>query len=754
MLSGDISSWDKALSQFRLETEKNHENHENPVYPLILLLGLLVCPEEASAYIGPGAGFALIGSALGFLATFLIAVFLFFFWPIRLLWKKIAGKKISPNAKVKRVIVVGLDGLDPRLTMKYMKEGRLPNFKKLREEGYYQVLKTTCPSISPVAWSTFQTGVNPGGHNIFDFLTRDKTTYLPVLSSTKTSAARKALKFGKWQIPLSKPEVKLLRKSKPFWKILGENGIFSNVIRVPITYPPEKFNGNILAAMCTPDLKGTQGTFSLYSSNGAGQVEKTGGNQIRVEVKGERIQSYLEGPDDPTLKEKQPLRVPFAVKLNGNSDGCAITIGGKTIPLKVNELSDWIKISFKTSLGLSVQGICRFCLRQVEPYFELHASPVNIDPDSPALPVAAPSYYSKYLAKLNGPFGTLGLMEDTWALNEGALDEEAFLKQAYLTQAERERIFFDALDKTSEGVCVCVFDGTDRIQHTFWRYLEQDHPAPKPSFDKFKSVIPDLYGKMDDLIGRVTAKLSKDDVLFVLSDHGFKSFRRCVNLNTWLWKNGYLKLKENRIQGRDYFRDVDWSGTKAFAIGMGAVFLNLKGREAQGIVDPSEAKALKQEIASKLLQLTDTPNSPNPKQLDSTLCALRFALCPTDSANSTNPIDSRNPISVIRTVLDADTTYSGPYKDQAPDLTVGWEDGYRASWECVTGKLKEPIIEDNTKAWSGDHCVDSAIVPGVFFCNRKIGQAIPSMVDIAPTILSLFDVMVPRYVDGKPLGIS
>jgi predicted AlkP superfamily phosphohydrolase/phosphomutase len=273
---------------------------------------------------------------------------------------------------------------------------------------------------------------------------------------------------------------------------------------------------------------------------------------------------------------------------------------------------------------------------------------------------------------------------------------------------------------------------------------------------------------MDDLIGRVTAKLTKDDVLFVLSDHGFKSFRRCVNLNTWLWKNGYMKLKEDRIQGRDYFGDVDWSRTKAFAIGMGAIFLNLKGREAQGIVDPSEANALKQEISSKLLSLTDPldfRNSMNssgssnpidstkPKQLDSTLSPQRFALCAADSSNPRNLQNlPTSPTRVIRRVWDAEEIYSGPYKDQAPDLTVGWEDGYRASWEGVTGKLKEPIIEDNTKAWSGDHCVDTDIVPGVFFSNRKIETGIPRMVDIAPSILDIFDIKKPAYIDGTPFS--
>ena len=468
---------------------------------LAVLLAVIMWTPAAHAYIGPGAGFALLGSALAFIVAFFTALFLIFFWPIRLLWKKLTGKKISKNAKARRVIIVGLDGLDPQITTKYMAQGMLPNLTRLAEEGSYRTLATTCPPISPVAWSTFQTGVNPGGHSIFDFLTRDKRSYLPNLSSCSITPPRKTLRFWKWQIPLGKPDIKLLRKSKPFWKILGEHGIFSNILRVPITFPPEKFHGNILAAMCTPDLKGSQGTFALYSSDTNNDGANTGGNQIAVEVNGYEVKSHLEGPDDPMAKEKRVLKVPFSVSLNGNDEG-VLKIGDEKVTLKANELSDWIRVRFKTKLGFSITGLCRFCLRQIHPHFKLYVSPINIDPENPALPVSSPPYYARYLAKLNGPFGTLGLMEDTWALNEQALDDKTFLEQVYLTHDEREKMFFDAMDKTREGVCVCVFDASDRIQHMFWRYLEEDHPARKEINDISKNAIPEMYSKMDDLVGR------------------------------------------------------------------------------------------------------------------------------------------------------------------------------------------------------------------------------------------------------------
>jgi predicted AlkP superfamily phosphohydrolase/phosphomutase len=683
-----------------------------------LVLWSLTYPSTAYSYIGPGAGFAFLGSAFAFLVTFFVAFLLILFWPVRLLWKSLTGKKISKNARARRVIIVGLDGLDPLLTEKYMGQGKLPNLSQLAKDGSYKVLTTTCPSISPVAWSTFQTGVNPGAHSIFDFLTRDKRSYLPKLSSCAIAPPRETLQFWKWKMALGKPVIRLLRKSKPFWKVLGENGVFSNILRVPITFPPEKFHGNILAAMCTPDLKGSQGTFSLYSSRLTNEMTNMGGNQIAVHVRGNTIESYLEGPDDPSVKEKTALKVPFCVNLN-DKDECILKIVNETVPLRTNEFSDWIRIKFKTKLGHRIKGICRFCVRQIRPHFDLYVSPINIDPENPALPVSSPLYYSRYLAKLNGPFGTLGLMEDTWALNEQALDDQTFLRQVYLTHNERERMFFDALEKTREGVCVCVFDASDRIQHMFWRYLEDDHPANKQNDEASKNAIPEMYRKMDDLVGRAIQKLDDSDILFVLSDHGFKSFKRCVNVNTWLVKNGYMTLRHNKITGNDYFADVEWSGTKAFAIGMGGIFLNIKGRESQGIVNPGDALHLKQEVSAKLLALRDPLNGTKP----------------------------------IRKMYDSGDTYVGPYKHEAPDLFVGWENGYRASWESVTGKLKPEIFEDNTKAWSGDHCVDSGIVPGVLFSNRKISNGAPKMVDIAPTILDLFDIKVPQFMEGKPLTI-
>ncbi len=680
------------------------------------VLFLMLLSRQAFAYIGPGAGFAFLGSAFVFVITFFMALLTVLFWPIKWVWKALRGKKISKNAKTRRLIILGLDGFDPNLAEQYIREGKLPNLQALAGKGGYERLKTTFPSISPVAWSTFQTGVNPGAHNIFDFLTRDKRMYLPDLSSMTINPPKKSLTIGGWEIPLGKPEIRILRKSQPFWKILGQNGIFSTILRVPITCPPEKFEGNLLAGMSTPDLKGSQGTFSFYTTAQPKEKERIGGTHFTAERKGNKVEGFLDGPLHPFRKNRSAMKAPFTVTLHPEKGEALLEVCKHKLNLKLNKFSDWIKVEFNAGFGIKIAGICRFFLRGMDPEFEMYVSPINIDPENPSMPVSHPNFFSIYLSKLHGLFGTLGLMEDTWARNEKVLDDEAFLAQAYLTHDEREKMFFESLSKTPEGVCVCVFDASDRIQHMFWRYIDEGHPSAQEN-PAHKTVIPEMYQKMDDLVGRTQAKLKEGDVFIVLSDHGFSSFKRCVHMNTWLMKEGYLFLKDDKMTGTDHFRDVDWSRTKAFAVGLSGIYLNRIGREKYGIVSDAEAVKLKKEIVEKLLELRDPQNQ-------------NIA---------------------IKSMGDTAQIYHGMYKTEAPDLIVGYAPGYRISWESVTGKMKPELFEDNTKAWSGDHSIDSESVPGVFFCNRRIKKKNLNMLDMAPTVLDLFDVKIPTYMEGKPV---
>lgn len=678
----------------------------------LFIAAQIFLPDETYAYIGPGAGFAFLGSTFVFILTFFLAAITIAFWPLQLLYKKLTGKGFPKKAKAKRVIILGLDGLEPSLVERYIEEGKLPNMKKLKESGSYQRLGTTLPALSPVAWSTFQTGVNPGAHNIFDFLTRDKRFCLPELSSTKTEVEKRTGFFSKFLPP--KAKVKLMRKSQPFWKVLGKHGVFSNIIRVPISYPPEKFSGNILSAMCTPDLRGTQGTFSLYT-NKKNFERTTGGEFKTVKRNGNTIETELVGPADPKSKDGKPLVQKFTVEIK-NENEAILKIGEVETTLKLNEFSDWIEVSFKFGVRKSISGICRFCLRSIEPDFLLYVTPININPEKPALPIASPIFFSNFIAKTQGPFGTLGLMEDTWGRNEYALDDKRFLEQSYLTHNEREVMFFDTLEKTKQGLCICVFDASDRIQHMFWRYLDDKHPSPKENAE-FKNVIPEMYQKMDELVGKTMQKIKPGDAFLILSDHGFASFRRCINLNTWLLNEGYIVLKDGKNNGSDYLQDVDWSKTKAFALGLSGIYINRKGRERNGIVEDAEAERLKKDIINKLEALND----------------------PQDNSPS------------IRKVHDTAKAYKGLYQKDAPDLIVGYNPGYRVSWDSITGMIEPQVFSDNMKAWSGDHHVDPEIIPGIFFSNLKVTKEQANIVDIAPSVLDIFSVKIPAYMEGKPL---
>lgn len=692
---------------------------------LLAVVILLLAQDQADAYIGPGAGFAVLGSALVMVGAMLAAIATLFTWPVRYLIRLIRGRRALARSRVKKVVVLGLDGMDPNVTEKYLAEGKLPHFAALQQKGCFQRLATSIPSISPVAWSSFQTGANPGKHNIFDFLSRDKNTYLPTLSSVSIRGPRRFLKLGKYEIPLGKPDIRLLRKGKPFWHYLGEHGIFSNILRVPITFPPEKFRGVTLSAMCVPDLRGSQGTFSYYTTRTGGEDEYTSGERFQLERNGANIKAHLVGPDNPIHREHAVMKCPFEISLNGKSRGknvydATLKLNGETYRLTKGKYTEWIPVDFKACRGMKVRGICQFLLINTEPEFELYVTPINIDPEKPVMPIAYPAVFATYLSKRQGRYATLGLAEDSWALNAKILNDETFLHQCLQADAEREAMFFDALDKVKRGLVVCVFDGTDRVQHTFWREIDAGHPADSDSNRK-EDRIEKLYQRMDEMLGRVLKKCdNKDTMLFIISDHGFNTFRYGVDLNRWLEEKGYLTLKEDG-RGKQYLQGVDWSRTKAYSIGLAGIFLNLKGRESQGIVDPGkEAADLRDEIAAKLKEL----------------------------------IDPQRNCKAVNEVYNAMKVYTGPYKTEAPDLLVGFNTGYRVSWDGAIGKPTDEIFHDNVKPWSGDHCIDPALVPGVLFCNREITTDNPRLMDIGPTILDMFGVDVPKHMDGKPLKVE
>jgi predicted AlkP superfamily phosphohydrolase/phosphomutase len=683
----------------------------------LVLLGILSSPSSAYAYLGPGAGFTIVSTFFVLFAAFASAFLVLLTWPIRWVLKLIFRPKRNRKDPARRVVIVGLDGQDPELTEQWMNEGLLPNFSKLRERGSFARLGTTLPAESPVAWSSFQTGCNPGKHRIYDFLVPNRKSLMPELSSANVTGSARTLKLGKYRIPLGKPVIEAGRKSQAFWTILGKFGVFSAVIRVPITFPPEKFNGVLLSAMNVPDVKGSQGTYYYFTSDPEDRRSLVSGQQCLMETTSTGVRGELPGPENTLLKEGGELRIPFTLAVSPDGDGTALLqLPDQKLELKNAEYTPWITLSYQAAVGFTVKGICRILLLGQKPHVRLYVTPIQIDPENPALPISYPTSYSIYLAKRQGPFATLGVAEDTSGLNEGIIGEEPFLQQCQSIHREREEMFFDALQKTRKGSVVCVFDLTDRVQHMFMRFHKDRTWGALVEDPRYEHTLRDLYIQMDELVGRIMARIDPATTLMVLSDHGFKPFRRAVELNRWLQQNGYL-AERAAATTPDLLQRVDWSQTRAYAVGFGGIYLNLAGREAKGIVRPDEAAALKREIAEKLKALYD-------------------------------PKHERSPVAEV---YDRKTSYSGPYVGDAPDLVVGFTPGYRVAWETVTGGFGESVISDNQRPWGGDHNMNPPQVPGMLFCNRPIDTDSPHITDIAPTVLDLFGVPIPAYMDGRPI---
>ena len=702
-------------------TTTTHTQCRNGVWVAAAIVLLLAgIPSTADAYIGPGAGFAVLGSFAVIFVTMILAGVSILAWPFRTVWRMIRHRRKS-KPLVKRTIFIGFDGQDARITERMMAQGKLPNYSKLAERGCYRQLRTTFPSITPVAWSSFSTGTNPGRHNIFDFLDRDPRTYLPRLSSAHIGSVEKFLKIGKLRIPLKKPVIRLLRKSKPWWTILGEQNIWSTIIRVPITFPPDQFYGAQLGAMCIPDLLGTQGTFLLFTTRGESEAFQEGGMRIPLNRNGSAnsFEAAIQGPENAFFEGNPPMELPLTIDVDRSAATAQIDIDGSKVELKTGELSGWVKLDFKVIPGMKVSGLTRVMLTEADEHVSLYMSPINIEPGKPAMPISHPSYYSSYLEKKIGPFATLGLAEDTWALNEKVTDDGTFWTQTQDVDDEREQMLDIALDKLRSGALVTVFDATDRVNHMYWRYIEDGHPAAAGIDEPaYADAIEKQYIRNDGIVGRVLEKINDDDVLFVLSDHGCTSFRRGVNLNAWLLEEGYLTLKEDADGSEPWLQSVDWSKTRAYAVGLVGIFLNIRGREEHGIVEPGDdAKAVKAEIMGKLAGLVD---------------------------DETGDV-------AINEAFDTDTLYRGPYKGNAPDLLMGYNHGYRISWDCASGVVAGAIFEDNVKAWSGDHIVDPRLVPGIMLCNHEVSSENPHIVDLAPTVLTLFGVQPPAHMDGSPI---
>jgi len=596
----------------------------------------------------------------------------------------------------------------------------MPNFATLAQRGSFKRLTSSIPPQSPVAWSNMITGMNAGGHGLFDFIHRDPKTLALYFSASRVEAPKHSIHLGSWVIPLGSGSAEQLRRGKAFWEILDDHGIPNSVFRIPANFPPVPAKGETLSGMGTPDLRGTYGTFSFYTDDPtavAGAVE--GGQVIPVQVENSQVIANLIGPDNTFRKGSPAATEPFSVAVDPLESVARIAVQDHEFVLREGEWSDWVKIEFQLIPFFgNVKGMCRFYLKQAHPRFQLYVSPINIDPADPALPISTPSSYSRFLSQEVGEFYTQGIAEDTKALSNGVLDDKEFLEQSRTVLAEHRRIFDLQFPKFQKGVFFFYFSSLDLNSHMLWRLIDPEHPAYDATLaSQYGSVLQEFYQQMDQVLGEVLPKLNEHTTLLVLSDHGFAPYRRSFNLNTWLLNNGYITLKSDaNPDDNEPLANVDWSKTRAYGLGLNGLYLNMHARERQGIVTPgAEADALLKEIREKLLAVRDPINN----------------------------------LPVITRVDFAADVYQGPYAHDGPDALVGYNRGYRAGWKTILGAFPPDILEDNTNPWSGDHCMDYTLVPGVLLSNRDIAAATPALTDIAPTILAEFGIAKPKDMMGQ-----
>ncbi len=643
-----------------------------------------------------------------------------------------------PAEPGERVMIVGFDGMDPAVADRLISEGKLPNLASMKARGGMRLLGTTNPAQSPVAWSAFSTGMNPGKTRIYDFLKRNPLTYYPDFSTVTVRRGKFAFGF----IPTQTPLVSNNRQGTTFWQIASSHGISTAVLEAPINFPPERLqNGVLLSGLGVPDIRGTMGTFSYYATDAVGPGDtEMGGKVMRVKLdRSGRTRSVVHGPRRPFGQRDADGRIPDMTipiefqRIRGRPPAVRIALQGQVRAIPQGGWSDWFSIRFQIAPLIAARGIARFYVVEAFPELRVYLSPINFDPLHPPVPISQPPSYSADLARRNGLYKTLGWPEDTWALNEEKIDEKVFLEDLNYTFDRQRTLVFDALDNMKPTLFVTVFQATDKVQHMFWRLTDPQHPMYNARLAaRYGDAIDRVYMRADSLVGRLLERC-KDGrtTLLVVSDHGFASFRKAVNINTWLVRNGYMTLsKLDPVRDRNledlfgrgtFWPNVDWSRTRAYALALGQIYVNLKGREKDGTVQPGgEYEAVRNEIIRGFSALKD-PATGAP---------------------------------VVHRVYKREEVFHGPYFAEAPDLVVGFEKGYRVSWQTSLGGIPTNVIEDNERRWSADHCsVEPSEVPGVLFSNRPLDAASPQIIDIGPSALRRLGITPPADMDGHDIGL-
>jgi predicted AlkP superfamily phosphohydrolase/phosphomutase len=438
-------------------------------------------------------------------------------------------------------------------------------------------------------------------------------------------------------------------------------------------------------------------------------------------------EGILEGPVNDMVKndDGEPVKpiLKFKVYLDNAHKTARIDIDGKEVLIKEGEYSDWTELEFPLIKNVSsVYGMVKFYLLEMGEKFRLYISPIHISPRNPATTICTPPHYSKELADNCGLFHTISLPADTHALSKHTFDMDHFVVQSMSILDESKKVFGYEFQRFMSGktdFLFFYFSSLDQGQHMFWALHDTKHPYYKPEMAaKYGFMTDELYREHDKILGDVLKHMPKDTKLVVMSDHGFAPFRRTVNLNTWLHQEGYLKLDVDDVADEvSVMEYANWNNTKAYAMGLNGLYLNMKGREAEGIVTKEERRKLLEELKAKL----------------------------------ENMVDPANGEKVVSEAFISEDNFSRDFVDRAPDIIVGFSRGYRTSGESAIGGLHPNIVDNNMDWWAGDHCMNPLHVPATFLSNFKINKKVPDITDMAPTILKHFGINNPKTMSGKAL---
>jgi predicted AlkP superfamily phosphohydrolase/phosphomutase len=615
----------------------------------------------------------------------------------------------AADPSIPRVIVLGLDGMDHELTTRLLAEGRLPGLARLAETGGFAPLGTSTPPLSPVAWSDFITGADAGVHGVFDFFHRDPETLLPYNSTSRAESPERFLRLGGWQFPLDEGRVELLRRGEPFWEVLEGRGVPTTIIRIPANFPPSGTASREIAGMGTPDILGGYGTFSYYTTDRLAflglEVEE---HLHTVEEEGGVIRAQLIGPDHPLKVAPEPLTAEFTLYLDPDRPAVKLEIGSEERILEEGEWSDWVTVPFDLIPTQSVPTQALFFLKQVRPHLHLYVSPLNLDPLAPAMPISTPESYAAELARATGRYYTQGMPEDTSVLATGMLSPGEFLEQAHVAMREFAEQLPWFLDRFDRGLFFYYVGNGDLVSHMMWRSMDPGHPTYDAERDApFADAIPRVYEEMDALVGYTLDHMGDDTLLIVMSDHGFTSWRRTFHLNAWLHQNGYLAVKDESLPEVDGLLNVEWSRTRAYGIGLNGLYINVAGREREGIVPPEERDALLAEIAEKLEAVID-PSTGQP--------------------------------AITRVFLRDETFADGGQREIGPDAVMGYTKGTRGADPSALGAVGPEILTDNDKPWSGDHGMYAPDVPGILATSRPLKRGAANLRELRASVLAEFGI--------------